>query len=443
MNPIHNLYAHEIVDLLLSKKLFLSDVIEGFIKHIKMVERSTKAWESIDFDRIRKYTSEMAFLEKRNRSLYGVPIGLKDIFNTTDLPNRMGSKAWKNHFPGNDARILQNIMSDGAIIFGKTVTAEFAVHHLPSDKTVNPIDSRFIVGTSSSGSAAAVATKMVPVSIGSQTGGSIIRPASYCGIYGFKPTFGVIPRTGSLKTTDSLDTIGLFANCIQDLRIVFESMRVKGFDYPYAAYQFSKNSKFFEKKSNYIVGSFNENYYVFKKYQKYALGDYSKTINFLANNNRFKIKKFDFPSEWNDISNIHKIIYDTSLSYYFRNEQIENDKDLSPQIKEIILRGKNTSENQYRELLKLQAMMSIQANNLFKEFDFVLTLSTAGEPPRIGEAETDDTALIWTFLGLPSISLPIYIGPNKMPFGLQIISRRYNDYALLQFSSELISTLKT
>ena len=188
---------------------------------------------------------EAQFKETKNKKLplYGIPVGIKDIFNTYDAPNSFGSEIYKSYLPGNDARIVFDIRDKGGIVFGKTYSSEFAVHN--PTPTLHPIDKKLSPGTSSAGSAVAVAKKMVPIAIGSQTAGSIIRPASYCGVLGFKPTFGTIARTGVLKTADTLDTIGFFSNYTDDIELIFNSVRQKGRNYPHI-----KNN-FYTKKNNF------------------------------------------------------------------------------------------------------------------------------------------------------------------------------------------------
>lgn len=161
------------------------------------------------------------------------------------MPTSMGTNILKNYQPGNDARVVSNLRLEGAVIMGKTQTSEFAVHN-PTE-TKNPINIKYSPGTSSSGSAAAVAAGIVPVAIGSQTAGSICRPASYCGVYGFKPSFGVIPRTGILKTSDTLDTVGILARYVEDLEIIFDVIKVQGHNYPFVS-KFLQKKKLFNKK---------------------------------------------------------------------------------------------------------------------------------------------------------------------------------------------------
>ncbi|MEO6054545.1 MAG: amidase, partial [Chthoniobacterales bacterium] len=194
-----------------SGELRFSDIAESCIAHYDRTQETYHPWVRFDAELLRKTAGELQARfdsQKTLRPLDGIPIAVKDIFNTIDFPTEMGSPLWKDFTPGNDARIVFQAKQAGAMIPGKTVTAEFAVHAL--NETINPHDPTRTPGTSSSGSAAAIALGVVPVSLGSQTAASVVRPASFCGIYGYKPSFGTIPRTGTLKTTDSLDTLGFF-----------------------------------------------------------------------------------------------------------------------------------------------------------------------------------------------------------------------------------------
>ena len=192
---------------------------EDCINRILRFNPEFHAWVSFDADSLRRRASEAKTSltsKKPLRALEGIPVGVKDVFNTTEFPTEMGSEIWQGFTPGNDARVVYYLKNAGGLIAGKTVTAEFAVHAL--NETLNPHDITVTPGTSSSGSAVAVSLGMVPVALGTQTGASIIRPASFCGVYGYKPSFGLLPRTGSLKTTDSLDTVGVFVANPNDLK---------------------------------------------------------------------------------------------------------------------------------------------------------------------------------------------------------------------------------
>jgi Asp-tRNA(Asn)/Glu-tRNA(Gln) amidotransferase A subunit family amidase len=271
---------------------------------------------------------------------------VKDIFNTEDMPTCMGSPIWEGFTPGNDARVIFYLRQADAVIPGKTVTAEFAVH--TSGKTVNPHDSRYSPGTSSSGSAAAVASFMVPLAIGTQTAGSIMRPASYCGVHGFKPSFGLIPRTGMLKTTDSLDTVGMFARTPQDLELLFDAIRVHGEDFPMVR-------KFLEDPARQTKGSrpwkialATSSIWVWPHAEKYAqqalLGFASR-----LSENHVIVEEVKLPEDFNTAHEIHGTIYDKTLSYYFK-EEFKKRTLISEVMYEIVNRGNRVTVRNWFEL---------------------------------------------------------------------------------------------
>ncbi len=244
-NNISSLPAYLILRKINKNELSFNEVLQSFLKRIKLYDNELKVFKSLNLTNIYKQILDQK--KKNNKKLIGIPIAVKDIFNTEDLPNTMGSKIYEKYLPGNDSRIVKDLRESGGLIIGKSYASEFAVHN-PSP-TLNPYNFSLSPGTSSGASAVAVASKMVPISIGSQTAGSIIRPASYCGVYGFKPSFGVIARTGTLKTADTLDTIGFFANCVEDLKIIFDNTRQKGRNYPILKTKLeSRNYQDFEKE---------------------------------------------------------------------------------------------------------------------------------------------------------------------------------------------------
>ena len=225
--------AVELIKLINTKKITVTELIESTINKIQKINPQTNAFVHLNFLQMRETAKNLDKKLDNNESigaLYGIPIGVKDIFNTKEYPTEMGSSLWKGFTSGNDARVVHYLRMNNGIIAGKTETAEFAVDAL--GKSLNPHDVTRTPGTSSSGSAIAVATGMIPIALGTQTGASIIRPASFCGIYGFKPSFGLIPRTGMLKTADTLDQIGFFARTPQDLELFFNIIHVKGKNYP-------------------------------------------------------------------------------------------------------------------------------------------------------------------------------------------------------------------
>ena len=390
------------------------NAVENSISTIERLEPALHAWAYFDAD-LARYNAEHA----KDGPLHGVPIGVKDIFNTYDMPTQMGSPIWAGFHPGNDARVVHNLRQAGAVIMGKTVTAEFAVH--TPGPTRNPHNTEYMAGTSSTGSAVAVAAGMVPMAIGTQTAGSTIRPASYCGVYGFKPTFGLVPRTGMLKTTDTLDTVGMFAKNVSDLRLLFDVLRVHGADYPY--------SELAEGEA--------------KNVQVVVIGPQWKHIEYYAHAELWNlVAKYGckiFPGFLYNVHCLHSIIYDKTLSYYFREEYKQRTL-VSPTMYAIIERGNAITMDEYEIALAEQASLTAQFDAWMREnkIDILLDLSTGGEALKgLDSVDRPDNCLIWTFLGLPVINIPMFTGPNGLPFGLQAIARKYDDYKLLRFAEEV------
>jgi Asp-tRNA(Asn)/Glu-tRNA(Gln) amidotransferase A subunit family amidase len=370
---------------------------------------------------------------KAIRALEGIPIGVKDIFNTTDFPTQMGSPIWANFTPGNDARVVFHLKRAGGIIPGKTVTAEFAVHTLR--KTLNPHDIRRTPGTSSSGSAVAIATGMFPVALGTQTAGSIVRPASFCGVFGCKPSFGLIPRTGMLKTTDSLDTVGFFVLHLDDMETVFDVLRVHGPDYPLSHAALSdaeRQSKPPDRPWRVALVST----YTWQEAPQYAQAALCTWADRIAGDADIALVREDLPGGMETAHKIHATIYDKTLAYYFR-EEFKNKQLVSPIMHELIESGQRIAPRQYQQALMEQEKLARLMDTFFADYDALISLSTAGEAPLRDDRERRDPSLIWTMTHLPVISAPVFTSPTGRPFGVQIAARRYNDRLLFKFANYL------
>lgn len=364
----------------------------------------------------------------------GVPVGVKDIFNTADMPTQMGSPIWAGFTPGNDARVVHYLRLADAVIPGKTVTAEFAVH--APGPTRNPHHPGHMPGTSSSGSAAAVAANMVPVALGTQTAGSIIRPASYCGVYGFKPSFGLIPRTAMLKTTDSLDTVGLFARDIEDLELFFDIIRVHGIDYPISHEALNDPARQNRGQGPWRVGLLRGPKWDYAEpYAQKALEDFGARLAGVAD---VVVEQVAFPESFERAHETHSTIYDRTLAYYFKDEFAAHTL-VSPIMYEIVQRGNRLTLDQYKTALNEQSVLAHELDTLLADrFDIIVDLSTGGEALKgLDSSDRLDNCLIWALCGVPAMSLPVFTGPLGLPFGAQIFSRRYNDYLLLNFARHL------
>lgn len=418
--------ATELLELLKSSATTPKAIAQSCIERICEVDPAVNAWEYFDEAAIEAQLIKIGTYNRDDYPLYGIPVGVKDIYNTFDMPTQMGSPLWSDFTPGNDARLIHYLRRAGAVMLGKTVTAEFAVHY--QDKTRNPHDLSRSPGTSSSGSAVAVATGMVPVALGSQTAGSISRPASYCGIYGFKPTFGVLPRIGVLKTTDSLDTLGFFARSVNDLDLMFEASRVHGENYEFV-HKYIDNYQSIPNK-RYRIGIVKHPKW--NEASPYAKEQFAKWCEKLQDS-RLVIEEAALPSFCDTIHATHQTIYDKSLAYYFKEEYAKHEL-MSPIFYDIIQEGLNISKEEYQEALDKQSHETREFDQWMEPYDLLITLATADEAP-IGLTTPDipDANLIWTYLGLPIATLPALKGINGLPIGVSVIARKYNDKLLLEF----------
>ena len=242
MIDIFSLSVEELASKIKEGHLSSVEVCEKYIERIGKFERDIKAWAHFDKKVLLEKAADADEHRKSGKPvglLHGVPIALKDIIGTVDMPTECGTPIRKGKSYSQNAEIVELLNSAGAIVMGKTATSELA--YLGPPKTTNPHDYTRTPGGSSSGSAASVASLMAPLSIGSQTGGSVIRPASYCGVVGYKPTYGLISRNGVLRTSYALDHMGLFGRTVEDVALLAKVLIKKDHHDPATIYYSAEN----------------------------------------------------------------------------------------------------------------------------------------------------------------------------------------------------------
>lgn len=416
-----------------------ADRIEQFDGQI----RAFHHWDRTRFEeRAARIDREWA-AGNRSLSIPGVPVGIKDVINTYDFPTGMGSKILDHYTPGNDARVVSNIRLEGGVIPGKTVTAEFAVHH--PGATVNPYDPTRTPGTSSSGSAAAVATRMVPLALGTQTGGSIIRPASYCGVIGWKPSFGLLPRTAMLKTTDTLDTVGVLGRAVDDVALLFEVCRVRGHNYPVsdaaltdAARQAPASGG--KWRLGLLKGTMS---HLEKPAVKASLSQLVSRLQGAG----IEIISYELPTGFEVAHDIHERTYRRALAYYFKLEWAQKPEMFSPVLGEMIRDGlENISSEDYHRNIRIQAELALKfdADLAERKIDAVICPATADEAPiGLDAPDIPDHCLIFTMVGASAMTLPLLSGTTGLPVGLQVAARKYCDYKLIEIARRLTEMAST
>jgi Asp-tRNA(Asn)/Glu-tRNA(Gln) amidotransferase A subunit family amidase len=433
----YELGAVEASRLLREGRLSVRELVDSCLERIAEFEPWVGAWVKLKPELARERADildgKLRDFPDRLGPLFGLPVGVKDIFNTEQLATCMGSPIWEGFTPGNDARVVSELCLCDAVIMGKTVTAEFAVHY--PGKTVNPHDPERSPGTSSSGSAAAVATSMVPLALGTQTAGSTIRPASFTGIYGYKPSFGLIPRTGILKTLDTLDHVTFFARHPEDLRLIMDSTRVRGRNYPFV-HDILENPAEQAVPARWKVGFVRT--HVWDLAEGYVQQAMLSFVDRLRGLDWVQVEEMELPPDLAQSHHVHETIYTKSLSYYFSDEYREQRDKVSPVMQDMVLRGRDIPVAEFHSGLRRQNELAQKLDQHLAGYDVVISHSTAHVALKgLHSVEQKDPCLMWTLCRVPALNLPVFTGPQNLPFGLQAVARRYRDYRLLEFARRL------
>ena len=326
-----------------------------------------------------------------------------------------------------DSEIVNLLKNSGAIIMGKTVTCELAYIH-PS-KTKNPHDYSRTPGGSSSGSAAAVAAHMAPLSVGSQTGGSVIRPASYCGVVGYKPSYGLISRNGVLKVSDKLDTMGVFGKTVKDVALLAKSLIRKDLHDPSTVY-FAAEKMVEECEKGPV---FDPKFIFYKtKNWKNINKKSQQAFEFLIKNFKKNIEVFDTPSYFEDIPKYHQIIHEVDMANNFQVYYKKDKTKLSKEMREAISRGLKYSAKEYGDAADFMKQSYESYKEVFEDYHGIITPSSSGVADKgLKSTGSADFQKIWTYLGLPTISLPLLTGENDLPLGVQVVGDKLDDLRFL------------
>ena len=405
------------------------EVCQAYIERIKKFEKDVKAWAHFDKKVLLEKAAEADDHRKSGKPLgllHGIPIAVKDIIGTVDMPTECGTVIRKGKSYSQNAEIIDLLHASGAIVMGKTATSELA--YLGPPTTTNHHDKSRTPGGSSSGSAACIASFMAPASIGSQTGGSVIRPASYCGVVGYKPSYGLISRNGVLRTSYSLDQIGMFGRKVEDVAMLAKVL-IKKDKYDPATIQYSTENIMSEVKKGPIF----EPKFIFYKTDHWKIIDKKSRDSFEYFIKSFKnIDVFDTPSYFKDIHKYHQIIHETDLANNFSLYYKKFKKKLSKYMLDAISNGNKYSAKEYAEAIDFMKRSYESYQEVFEDYHGVLTPSSPGVAPKgLKSTGTAEFNKVWSYLGTPCISLPLLEGENNLPLGIQMIGDRYDDHRFL------------
>lgn len=349
--------------------------------------------------------------------LFGIPVGVKDLFSVRGFPTHAGSKLPAQEFAGNEAWVVSHLREQGAIIAGKTVTTEFA--YFEPGPTRNPVNINHTPGGSSSGSAAAVAAGLVPLALGTQTIGSVLRPAAYCGVFGFKPTQGRIPVEGIVPFSPQADHVGFFCHDLEGIRLAGSALVA---DWNYSKPLEKKDLRIGVVTGKYLDQADNEIRVQFQKIHE-GLKEAGFSVSGLnAFEDIYQINSLHRTIIAYDFARVHQTWFSNFESLY------------SSHSKNLFNEGWAIPDADYQHALNQREVLRklFQRSMSELEFDLLISPSTTSFAP-YGLASTGSPLmnLPWTFLGVPALSIPVVSSNKGMPFGLQVSSAMHTDEFLI------------
>ncbi len=413
--PLNELDATDIAQKIAAGEVTCEAVVRDCAARVAARDGVVKAWVNFDAEHA---LAQARALDRgpRRGALHGVPIGVKDIIDTFDMPTEMGSPVYRGHQSLADAGCVALLRRAGAVILGKTATCEFAGMAPP--ETTNPHNAAHTPGGSSSGSGAAVADHMVPAALGTQTGGSVLRPSSYCGIFGYKPTYNSFNKVGVKPAAESIDTIGWLARSIEDIALLTAVLRM---EQPQPLPQLDRAPR---------IGLCRTEMWDTAQPESKAAVDGAAAA---LRNAGATVHEVELPNAFSGL----RVIARETINFYERAacmayEWDHHREQLSSQMRHYVENGQKTTRQDYVAGLRHVERCRALLPSVFEGFDVLLAPCVQGEAPK-GLAWTGDGSMqaIWTALHTPSMTLPTHRGPNGLPVGIQLVSQRYDDDRLL------------
>jgi len=405
------LSATEIVAKIAAGETTCEAVTRDCIERIAAREAIVKAWVNFNPE-LALAQAHALDREPRRGSLHGVPIGVKDVIDTFDMPTEMGSPIYRGYRPLADAACVALLRRAGAVILGKTATCELA--DMAPAATTNPHNAAHTPGGSSSGSAAAVADFMAPAALGTQTGGSVLRPSSFCGVFGYKPTYNTFNKAGLKPAAESIDTIGWIARSIEDIALLTAVLRM---DEPQPLRSVSAAPRVGICRTELWNSAQPET--------KSAVENVALALSKAG----AVVRDVDLPGEF---AGLHALARGTinhheraaCMAFEWDNHRVA----LSPQMRRYIESGIKTSRAEYVTAWRRVEQCRALLPEVFDGIDVLLAPCVPGEAPK-GLASTGDPSMqaMWTALHTPTMTLPTHRGPNNLPVGVQLVAQRYDD----------------
>jgi Asp-tRNA(Asn)/Glu-tRNA(Gln) amidotransferase A subunit family amidase len=419
MNEPFDLDATEAAARIAAGQLSPVDLVESLLDRIGALDGLVHAWARLDADTARR-AAVLAASDANAGTLYGplhgVPVGLKDIYLTAGLATEAGSPLYQGYVPDKDAATVARLRRAGAIILGKTETTQFAMGD--AAPTRNPWNPEHTPGGSSSGSAAAVASRMVPAALGTQTAGSVLRPAAFCGVVGFKPTAGRFSLEGIFPLAWTLDHPGTISRSVRDARLLASVLDEVG-DLP-ALRQSERPPRLGVLGGRFVERADGE-----------ALGNLDQAVQRLAAAGA-TLSEIRLPDDFDLVVDVHHIVMASEAAAYHLADHTGNPGAYRPNLRALIEVGSLVPAVAYLQAQRLRTELCGPVDRALRDLDCVIMPTALGTAPE-GLSSTGDPAFNapWSLFGVPSISIPCGVSGIGLPFGLQLVGPRMGDAAVL------------
>lgn len=406
-------------------------LVRSCLDRITETDGNIHAWAHLDAEAALKQAEACDLHRQKGLAtgpLHGIPVGLKDVIDTRDMPTERGTPIFAGRQPDADARVVEMLREAGAVIMGKTVTTELAFVH--ANETRNPHNPDHSPGGSSSGSAAAVAAGHVPLAVGTQTNGSVIRPASFCGTFGFKPTRGTIPRSGVLQTSKSLDQLGTFARTLEDAALLADVLGghdqrdTESFAHARPAMAAgARDTPPMEPDLIWFNLPFND------RLSEAAQDGLDGVIDILGD----RVIRMDPANQLGELVAVQARIHEYEIAQHQAEVFDTRWDQISETLKPVITRARQISHAEYEDALAVKTSAQAFFDDFFTEYDAIIAPAAAGEAPRFGTGTGDPIfCTLWTLAGLPCVTLPLLVGETGLPIGVQLIGPVHKDDRLLR-----------
>lgn len=415
MTALNELTASEAARRIAAGEITSESLVRACLERIEARDADVAAWVVVDPEHALEQ-ARVLDAGPMSGPLHGIPVGFKDVIDTADLPTRYGSPIYEGFVPKADAACVALTRAAGGVVLGKTVTTEFAGRH--PGPTANPHNSAHTPGGSSSGSAAAVADFQVPLAMGTQTAGSMIRPSAYCGVYGLKPTFGLFSFAGVHDLAETFDTLGVMGRSLDDIAL-FRAVLMAIDAVPLEAAESPPRIGFCRTP-------------LWDEADK-ATHDHLEDAAARLAKAGATVTDLDLPSDFNDLLTVTWRIIVFEMARSLAHEKYAHPNGVSGKAHSMIVDGEATSLDTYLDDMRLLERLRSLIHELMDGTDIILTPSAVGEA-HVGHSDTGPVTFnfLWHVMNMPALNIPAFTGPLGLPMGAQLVARRFDDDALLR-----------